>query len=104
LLEPGYDAKAAEQHISNAVNALRHLGAEREFDAFIESIVRVHENDWRVLTQAAVQYREMDQYGHIVAGKFIRGPHRGGQAEYVNSSERDRTRALQLLRLALEQA
>lgn len=35
-------------------------------------------------------------FGFIIAGKFSRGPHRGG-GEAVNSAQRDRTRALQLM-------
>src|SRR4029079_7194002 len=38
--------------------------------------------------------------GFIIAGKFQRGPHRGG-GKYVNASLRDRSRALQLMQAAM---
>ena len=38
----------------------------------------------------------VDHQGSIVAGRFFRGPHRGG-GEVVNAYERDRVRALQLM-------
>src|SRR5262249_14548335 len=42
----------------------------------------------------------VDHYGYIVAGKFHRGHKRGG-GRYVNSMQRDRVRALQLMNQAL---
>ena len=40
----------------------------------------------------------------IVAGKFYRGPHRGGDGRWVNTMARDRVRALQLMVQALPNA
>ena len=37
-----------------------------------------------------------------MGGEFKRGPHRGGTAKYVNTYERDRIRALQLMQQALD--
>ena len=45
---------------------------------------------------AAETYLSCDNYGFIIAGKFYRGQHRGG-GQAVNSLERDRVRALQLM-------
>ena len=42
-----------------------------------------------------------DHQGSIVAGSFVRGPHRGGTAKFVNAYERDRIRALQLMAQAM---
>src|SRR5471030_2036293 len=42
-----------------------------------------------------------DHYGFMVAGKFLRGGHRGG-GNIVNSLQRDRTRAIQLMQQAHE--
>ena len=50
-----------------------------------------------MLVQAAAnQYLSVNHHGFRIAGKFERGGHRGG-GEMINSLERDRMRALQLL-------
>ncbi len=104
LLRGSYDGRRAAGDIGKTVDALQKLGKENEFDSFIENVVEVHSDDWRVQTAAAAQYRKIVKYGYIIAGEFSRGDHRGGQGRFVDSSERDRVRALQLLLNAYELA
>ena len=85
----------ASQDLINAVQCLHHLGRLPEFDELIEGTIAAHKDDWRLLQTAARQYLEVPHEGYRVAGRFERGPHRGG-GEAVNSMERDRVRALQL--------
>ncbi|MBM4072921.1 MAG: alpha-2-macroglobulin [Planctomycetes bacterium] len=86
-----------------AVNALHRLGRIDEVDEFREKVIAVHKDDWRVLQTAARSYASVEHYGFIVAGKFNRGGRRGGGnlARFVNTMERDRARALQLMQQAL---
>ena len=87
-----------------AVRCLNQLGRIKEFDAFIEKVIAAHPDNPQLLAHAASQYANVNHSGVIVAGEFVRGPHRGGQAKYVNSFERDRVRAIQLLVSAIKQA
>ena len=70
----------------------------QEFDELVESTIAAHKENWRLLQTAAQQYLERSASGLIGSpGKYERGPHRGG-GEVINSVERDRVRALQLMR------
>ena len=76
------------------------MGRLDEIDELRENAVQVHAQNWRLLEAAADSYLNFDHFGFIVAGKFSRGPHRGG-GEAVNSMERDRVRAMQLMAQAI---
>ena len=66
-------------------------------DGAREAVVAVHQTNWRLLQGAAESYlNDFNHAGFLIAGKFHRGPQRGG-GQYVGSYERDRSRALQLL-------
>lgn len=93
-------ANTVSQDLANAVNCLRQLGRVKEFDGLIEQTIAAHQQNWRLLAAAAQQYLEIDHYGFRIAGKFERGQHRGG-GEAVNSEERDRVHALQMMQQAL---
>ena len=84
-------------YLHAAVTCLNQLGRIKEFDEFVEKAVATHEGNARVLARAAAEYSGVNHGGAMIAGEFVRGPHRGGQAKYVNSFERDRVRAMQLL-------
>ena len=86
--------------LTDGITCLRKLGRIKEFDTFVESVVETHPANWRLLATAAKSYLEMDFQGYMIAGQFERGPHRGG-GRRVNAWQRDRARALQLLRNAL---
>ncbi len=86
--------------LASAVNCLRRLGRVAEIDEFREQVVETHATNWRLLSAAAKTLIDGAHHGTIVAGQFHRGNRRGG-GRYVDSTERDRVRALQLMRQAL---
>ena len=67
-----------------------------EIDVFMDKVVGLHAQNWRLLRQAAQSTLSLQHGGTMVAGEFHRGPHRG-QGKAVNAIERDRVRALQLM-------
>jgi len=95
------DPQQVANDLSQAVHCLQRLGRIDEFDEFIEKSIAAHEENWRLLHRAAQLYMDAQHRGVIIAGKFVRGPHRGGTGKRVNSFERDRVRSLQLLEEAL---
>lgn len=95
-LDPQHDKRAVVEDIGLAVQCLNQLGRTSEIDAFLESVAEAQKQNWRALAAVAQQYVQVDHMGFMVAGKFERGPHRGG-GRVVNSLERDRVRALQLM-------
>ena len=103
LASPDTSGRDLHRVLPRAVTCLQRLNRVNEFDALIESAVGAHEDDWRLLVAAARAYQRAMHYGHMIAGEFERGPHRGG-GKVVNAAERDRSRALQLIRRALELA
>ncbi|MGD1002832.1 MAG: alpha-2-macroglobulin, partial [Candidatus Brocadiia bacterium] len=96
-LDPADDQVQVGSDLTQAVACLRQLNRVAEFDAFIEKVILAHKDNGRLLFAAAGDYHLVDHQGSIVAGNFIRGPHRGGTARYVSALERDRVRALQLM-------
>ena len=82
------------------MQCLNRLGRIKEFDELVESTVKAHQNNWRLLQTAAQLYQQTQHQGFRIAGKYERGPHRGG-GEMINSVERDRVRALQLMTQAM---
>lgn len=100
VLDPKTDAKHVAGDLGLAVQSLRNLGRVTEFDELVEGAIKAHEKNWRLLREVASQYRSIEQWGFIVAGKFERGSHRGG-GKYVSSASRDRVRSLQLMQQAL---
>src|SRR5262245_25909417 len=92
----------AGQDLDLAVNCLQRLGRVNEVDEFREKVIAGHKDDWKLLETVARSYASIDHYGFIVAGKFERGNRRGGGqlARFVNTMERDRSRALQLMQQA----
>ena len=81
------------------VNCLRSLYRVDETDGFREDVIGLHADNWRLLYAAANSYNGAYHYGTIIAGEFHRGDQRGG-GRYVNTMERDRVRALQLMNQA----
>src|SRR5262245_15685282 len=99
-LDPSAGATQVSQDLGQAVACLNRLGRIQEFDELVEKTVSVHAQNWRLLQAAAQQYVSVDHQGFKIAGKFERGPHRGG-GEAANANERDRVRALQLMQAAM---
>ncbi|MCO6430542.1 MAG: alpha-2-macroglobulin [Deltaproteobacteria bacterium] len=85
-----------------AISSLSNLNRLSEFDSFLEKVIAAHPDKWQILAAAARQYTAATHHGSIVAGEFERGYHRGGQAKFVASFARDRVRALQLFKAALD--
>lgn len=99
-LDPQSDPLAVGQDVLMGVQCLQQLNRTGEVDAFIEAAVAVHKANWRLLWAAAQAYMQVPHQGFLIAGKFERGPHRGG-GQMVSSVERDRVRAMQLMVQAL---
>ncbi len=83
------------------VSSLRNLGRTDEVDDFREKAIAAHSKDWRFLWEAARSYRDVEHYGRIVAGNFVRGNQHGNDGKWVVSYDRDRVRALQLMQTAM---
>jgi uncharacterized protein YfaS (alpha-2-macroglobulin family) len=99
-LDPKNDPKQVTGDLERAVQCLNNLGRIKEFDELVEGTIKAHSDNWRLLLGAAQQYCQVNSQGFLIAGKYERGYHRGG-GKVVNSFERDRTRALQLMQDAL---
>ncbi len=103
-LDPGAEPAEVGKLLETGIVCLHNLGRIDEIDEFREAVVAVHKDNWRLLETAAQSYVNpgnpyLDHHGTIVAGKFYRGPHRGG-GHAVNTWQRDRVRALQLMQQA----
>jgi uncharacterized protein YfaS (alpha-2-macroglobulin family) len=101
VTDPADDPDQAASDLSSAVQCLRNLGRHAEFDAFVEKAIAAHPANPRLLAAAATSYQQAAKQGAIVGGAFERGPHRGGTARYVNTFQRDRVRAMQLMQQGL---
>ncbi len=99
-LDANDDPKLVGDDLNMAASSLQQLARTDELDDFREAVIRVHAKNWRLLSAAATNYLSYDNYGYIVAGKFYRGQNRAG-GQPVNSLDRDRVRALQLLVAAM---
>lgn len=100
-LEPKSPAQQMPETLNQAIQCLQQLGRVNEIDEFREQVIEVHKDNWRLLQAVANSYLQVDHNGVIIAGKFQRGPHRGGDGKHVHAAERDRVRALQLLTQAM---
>ena len=92
------DPRKVGNDLVEAVHCLQSLNRLNEFDTLVEKVIAAHSNNWRLLQAAATLYSGQNYWhqGFIIAGTFERGGHRGG-GRMVNSWERDRVRALQLM-------
>ena len=77
-LDPNSGAATVSQDLASAVECLNNLGRIQEFDDLLEKTIVVHQQNWRLLQAAAQQYLSVEHNGFRIAGKFERGPHRGG--------------------------
>ncbi len=100
-LDPKSPAREMPELLIRAVQCLQNLGRINEVDEFREKVIEAHKDNWRLLQAAAQSYLTIEHNGVIIAGKFQRGPHRGGDGRHVHASDRDRVRALQLLTQAM---
>jgi uncharacterized protein YfaS (alpha-2-macroglobulin family) len=86
-----------------AVTSLRQLGRTDDIDEFREKVAGKYKANWPVLVAVAQSYLTIEHYGFLIASEFHRGPHRGG-GKQVHATSRDRVRALQLYRDAMNLA
>ena len=104
LLAPG---QPTGDDLARAVQCLLHLDRTAEIDDLLEAAVKAQQDDprrWRFLADVAHEIMvPLPKNGCIIAGKFYRGPQRGG-GRYVTTVTRDRGRALQLMTRALPNA
>jgi len=96
LLDPATPASQVAHDLERAIACLEQLGRLDEIDALREKAVQTQPQNWRLLRAAAESYLNVNHTGMLVAGKFERGGRRGG-GQPMNSTARDRVRALQLL-------
>ncbi len=99
-LDPNDDPQRVDDDFQGAISGLQQLGRIDEIDDFREAVIKAHPNNWRLLRGAAQSCLAQHQQGHMIAGKFHRGPHRGNDGKPVSCAERDRVRALQLMQSA----
>lgn len=86
--------------ITQTSNSYRNLQRDNEIDAYLEEAEKVHATNWRGLKAVGVEWIINQHYGFIVAGKFHRGNQNSG-GQYVDSTPRDRVKALQIFEKAL---
>jgi uncharacterized protein YfaS (alpha-2-macroglobulin family) len=99
-LDPKDDPAKVGSDLEQAITCLQRLGRVDEVDDFREAVIKTHKDNWRLLDTAAKTLTVNEQhFGFIVAGKFYRGGRRGG-GRYVQTMQRDRVRALQLMEQA----
>jgi len=99
IFEADADPMRLPNDLHQAIQCLRNLNRDKETDAVREKFIAAHKEDWRALQAAANSYLNANHFGFMISGEFERGQHRGG-GKVVNSLERDRVRALQLLQQA----
>lgn len=95
LLDSEASSKLFGRKLQRAIDCLNKLGRVEEFDALIESVIKAHDDDWRLLMAASEAYRDVEHDGRMVDGEFQRGSGRG-RARIVSAWDRDHVRALQL--------
>ena len=100
MLDQNTDPLQVGTDLGMALNCLQRLNRVQDSDGLLEAAVAAHSKNRHLLQQAARLYLELAHYGFLVAGEFRRGHHRGGGL-WVDCSDRDRVRALQLLEQAL---
>ncbi len=96
--DPTSDLGQVGVDVGQATQCLHRLNRTDEVDAFYEAVIAAHAGQWPVLSAMAEHYMNLPHQGFIVAGDFSRGSKRGDQGgKPINSVERDRVRALQLM-------
>ncbi|WP_165065957.1 alpha-2-macroglobulin family protein [Paludisphaera rhizosphaerae] len=101
-LAPGTNPADVEHSLKQGIVCLDRLGRSAESDKFLEAALDARKGDARIATAVAGCYLESVAHGgFIVAGEFTRGRPRRPEGRYLDATERDRVRALQLLSAAI---
>lgn len=98
IVDANHTGEACATDLARARDCLHRLGRFQEWDELIEKVIDTHPEDWQVLYEAALQYSHAPHHGVLIANQFRRGAN-GGQP--VNTTERDRVRAIQLMQIAM---
>ncbi|QDT36171.1 alpha-2-macroglobulin family protein [Stratiformator vulcanicus] len=98
------DSGGAElgQDVAKAVQCLNQLNRQAEIDEFREAVAEKHAEHPLVLKSVAETYLNQIHYGYLIGDEFHRG-YQDARGEWVNATDRDRVRALQLLMQAVDQ-
>lgn len=94
-----HDPSKILQAIREHLDCLRRLNTLSKADEFLEKAADRHSTSPIVLAAIARAWRNLPHYGFLAEGRFHRGPRREG-GMYVDATEWDRRRALQLLEQA----
>lgn len=100
LEDPTTDPRKVGNDLYQSVSCLDNLTRQKERDAVIEAAVKLHAGNWRLLQWAVQAYENGPHFGHLVAGQFERGHHRGS-GQWIQTEERDRVRVLQIIQQTL---
>ncbi|MBN1517638.1 alpha-2-macroglobulin [Candidatus Sumerlaeota bacterium] len=96
-LQADDEGRQIASDLTVAVQCLNNLNQLNEIDGLLEQAAQAHAENWLGLLAVAEQYQSIQHNGFIISGEFERGWQRGGNGRAVNSMERDRTCALQLM-------
>src|SRR5262249_24377959 len=77
-LDPKNDPLFVGKDLELAIQSLMRLRRNDEVDAFRDSVIKIHEKNWRLLQTAAHTFVHGEHYGFMIAGEYKRGGHRGG--------------------------
>ena len=100
MVDPAHTGEAAARDLHAARVCMQKLGRIDFWDELAEKAVAAHPKDWRVLWEVAMGYYGAGSWGHMVDGSYQRGDRIRGSRR-VNAYERDRIRALQLMKQAM---
>ena len=90
------DYKVPPVVLSRAVASMKRAGLEGEYDSLFKAVAAKYSKDPEMVIELAESKMSVNYYGHMIAGEFIRGHHRG-RADRVYTLERDRVEALRLM-------
>lgn len=103
VADPATPVGDVEASLIPGLQCLGRLGRPDEMDGFLEAALAGRKDDARTAVAVASHYlNSVPHQGFIVAGEFSRGRQRRQDGRYVDTSERDRVRALQLLTGAID--
>ncbi|HBT77819.1 MAG TPA: hypothetical protein DEB39_13055, partial [Planctomycetaceae bacterium] len=97
-LDPGSDPDRIGEAVPLVVEALARLNRINEADEYLEKTAAVHARNGKVLHAVAMAYVSLQHFGHVIDNRFVRG--NAGTGQWQDSRDRDRARALSLMRAA----
>lgn len=101
--DPDTDPRQVGNDLQQAFLAQQQLGETAGFDELVEGAIEAHGRNWRLLEAAATLHQQVEHIGYRIGGEYRRG-YGDGSGTVLNSFDRDRVRALQLMNQALSRA